>query len=136
MTWIQERMTPWTRWAERGKLPGAKVGGVYLIASFESSPPETVDPLDERIVCIGETGYLPSRLNQFNRSVFKGREEHNPAITLRELGAANERSLYVSVLALEPYGNPVVRAFVRVAERFLIWQYIERHNRLPRANKE
>jgi hypothetical protein len=60
----------WTPWAARSEIDHCDQPGVYLLGRFEASPPGTVDPVSERVICIGETcdQTLKKRWDQFGRT--------------------------------------------------------------------
>jgi hypothetical protein len=100
---------------QRGQAPDADrdgICGVYLLAHYPPAlMPATVNPLDKDVVCIGESAELRYRLSQFHRSAFARGGDHNPALTYRGLGIADENILCVGTLPLEPYGCPKVHLF-------------------------
>jgi hypothetical protein len=149
MQWIVEHLSAWTPWDQRNQTPGTErhgICGVYVLAHYPPALlPATVNPLDNTVICIGEStarnAGLKYRLSQFHRTAFDRGRDHGPAITYRGLGIADQNILYVSTLPVEPYGSEgesVLRActFALAAERFLLWQYVEQNGRLPSANSK
>jgi len=138
--WISDRLSPWRKWSDRDQVNGAELPGVYLLAHFESLP-RSVDPMDKRVIYVGETHSsdqgLKWRWQGFQRSAFGPRpSSHAGGNTYREMfDPTHVANLYVSALpiALE---QPWYSAFILAAERLLIWEYALRHHRLPVCNKE
>jgi hypothetical protein len=68
--------SPWCVWEARDKLAVdaddyvAAYSGVYVLAHFDGRPPRgAADPLDRRIIYIGEGGVLGRRWYNFQRSI-------------------------------------------------------------------
>jgi hypothetical protein len=117
---VQDRLTPWAAWSRRNDIE--ELSGIYIIAEFQESPPAQVDPLDQRVVCIGEAHAqtVPQRLKQFFTNShgpgYRGVHEHG-------LWADN---LYVSVVS--PLPEPWL------TESYLLDEYKVRHGRRPICN--
>jgi hypothetical protein len=77
-------LSPWCPWDARRDISDGhdgfayQYGGVYLLAHF-SRPPrnQPADPLDDRIVYIGEGRHLGRRWYQFERSAKRGFSGHS-----------------------------------------------------------
>jgi hypothetical protein len=140
--WIADGLSPWIQWSRRSEFSplGWMLPGVYLLAHLESLP-DTIDPTDERIIYIGETHALDQALKfrwqAFHQGAFKlGNGPHAGGNTYHKtFGASREKELCVSALALK-LDPPLRSAFILAAERLLIWQFVLKHGRLPRCNKE
>jgi len=134
----------WTPWADRHSVHDCERPGVYLLGRFDEEPPAppvTVDPLDARVIYIGETcGQLRKRWRQFHRAAFEQKHGHSGGMTFAEqfcdnrIGAACPW-LYVAALPVcmdEPHAS----AYIRFVERSLIWEHVQRHGRLPVCNRK
>lgn len=114
---VQQAFTPWAHWEQRFDLgvPRPDVvnkkgrpyklheyGGVYLLAHFRAANvPKRVDPLDENIIYVGETGLFSSRWRSFQRAAASadGRG-HSGAISYRnKYGVGLKKGLYLSALS-------------------------------------
>lgn len=117
---IRARLTPWMPSSRREEFDG--LPGIYIIAEFRDSLPNEVDPLDERVVCIGETHAqtIPVRLGQFftksGSTGYRG---------IEELGLQPD-NLYISVV------SPLTEPWL--TETLLKNLYIDQHGRRPICN--
>lgn len=68
-------LTPWIPWGERGTvmiddLRLDRYSGVYVLAHIDGRPRKApADPMDRRIVYVGEGGFLRRRWRDFERAV-------------------------------------------------------------------
>jgi len=97
----------WFPWLKRNEMPSCYLPGIYLLARFVDSPPETgrADPLSSRIVVIGETSTsLRVRWNQFDSAAFReGRGSHSEGHRYREKRYPNAmEALYVAAMPSSP----------------------------------
>src|SRR5262245_6068486 len=72
---VRSEFTPWLHWSARDAhevagYPLHSYSGVYILAHFDRTPPrDDADPMDHRIVYVGEGGWLKRRWYNFQRSV-------------------------------------------------------------------
>jgi len=125
--------SPWIPWNARSNIPKADFPGVYLLAQFNSLPSSTnANPLDPHIVYIGETcnNSLRGRLEQFNRSAFKGKSGHSGGHSYAEKFNRDFKSdgvnLYVAAFAVSLPAH-IQHLFIRWVERHLILQFEINH---------
>jgi hypothetical protein len=124
MEWIARRLSPWTAWKLRNQISGSRFPGVYLLAHLETIP-DFADPLDRRIIYIGEThsanADLKWRWREFNRCAFGVKDGgHSGGNTYRsKFGGTPNANLHVSALAVA-LEQPWYSAFILAAERLLI----------------
>lgn len=132
----------WTPWAARNEIDGCDQPGVYIIARIGAGCPEAVNPLATEVVYIGETcsQTLKRRWYQFNRSAFERKPGHSGGKTFAaafvdEPVASPSTRLHVAACPVL-MGEPHRSAFIRHAERKLIWEYVQEHGQLPRCNSK
>lgn len=129
----------WVQWSDRGNLDHMDFPGVYMIARFESGPPESVNPADEHVVYIGETcRTLRERLRAFNRAAHDGVSKHSGGRRFYQVfgdGVMESSSdmLFVAVIAVEQ-AEPHSSAYIRYTERRLILEFVTANDRLPVCN--
>lgn len=132
--------SPWLAWELRGQLEGATKPGVYVLGLFPGGPPRRVDLLDDRIVYVGETcgQTLQKRWWQFDRSAFQEKPGHSGGWTYRDSIGATSRGLHVSALPVSFEEQPLhhAQAYIRYIERKLIWEFVQRHHRMPTCNSK
>lgn len=133
---------PWTPWPKREAAAGIGYPGVYALARFDDGPPPVVDLLDPNIVYFGETcdQLLTGRWYQFNRSAFMQKAGHSggwnfAACFMDNLAGDPPPWLYVAAYPVD-LKPPHCAAYIRHVERWLIWEYVQRHGRLPACNKK
>jgi hypothetical protein len=132
----------WTPWANRYAIENCQRPGVYLLGRFDTSPPGIVDPLSNCIVYIGETCSqgLENRWYQFARSAFQRKAGHSGGWTFsarfcNDCVAEAPPWLHVATLPVfldEPHQS----SYIRFVERWLIWEYVQRHGVLPICNSK
>lgn len=134
--------TDWTPWTGRETIQNVKRPGVYVLARFETPPSGPADVLDPSVVYVGETcdQVLRERWNQFGRSAFSLKGGHsggkNFAATFMEGRAGDPPGwLYLSACPVN-LDLPHRSAYIRYLERWLIWEYVQKHGRLPVCNKK
>lgn len=71
---VRAEFTPWLRWDRREfpieGYPLHEYSGVYVLAHFDSPPPEGhANPVDPRVIYVGEGAWLGRRWYSFERSV-------------------------------------------------------------------
>ena len=127
----------WTTWVQRHEIDLADAPGVYLLGRFDRPPPPEVNPLDQRVLYIGETAQqsLRRRWYQFERSAFQGKSGHSGGRTYRRHVAKSPRRLYVSALPVT-IEDPAASAYIRAVERLLIWAHVARYDTFPRCNRK
>jgi hypothetical protein len=103
--------------------------------------PAVVDALDDRVIYIGETcdQTLEKRWYQFNRSGFEQKAGHSGGWTFASQYCNNQINmpcpwLYVAalpVLTEEPHRS----AYIRMIERRLIWEHVQRFGHVVTASE-
>ncbi|MBI4330619.1 MAG: hypothetical protein HY673_05010 [Chloroflexi bacterium] len=99
---VRLRLHRWEPWATRYKLPLDDVG-VYILAKYPSGPPPKVQPLAQEVVYFGETKpgvttSLKKRLNDFDRTAFRGGTGHGGAENYKKAFPGDDgHDLYVAV---------------------------------------
>jgi len=128
----------WLPWSDRGNVSGAQHPGVYLIGRFDDNVPGSIDPIDPAILYIGETTgqTIGTRLHQFNRSAFTGRQAHSGGWTFHTAHALADPPpwLFVTTVNLDT-SELLAGVFIKYVERLLLWNYASAHGRLPACNK-
>jgi hypothetical protein len=138
MEGILSKFSEWTLWSKRSALP-LTCPGIYMLADFREHDRPIRPSLSSRLVYIGETcgQSLHSRLYQFNRSGFLGKLGHSGGTTFANIYKAEQDPswLFISVaevLLEEPHAS----AFIRFAERALLWSYVQEHGAYPACNRK
>jgi hypothetical protein len=136
---ILANFTPWHPWARR-KDGSINLGlpGVYLLAEFDRRPTLGTPALSRKIFYIGETcSTLHRRLYSFQRSAFENKFGHSGGATFFKVRKSKPDLDRVYVSAM-PVDRPEVEreAFIRYAERALLWFYYERHGVMPACNRK
>ena len=135
---ILSKFSSWKPWSERASLP-LTLPGVYLLAEFKDQAPSGKPALSSKLIYIGETcgQTLHGRLYQFNRSGFLGKLGHSGGATFaRTYKAQPDPSwLFISVMAVD-LEEPHTPAFIRYAERALLWAYVQHHGAYPACNRK
>jgi len=74
----------------------------------------------------------------FNNAALKGKAKHSGGRTYREIHGSQVDDLFVCfhVPKRTPRDPKIIGAYVKYAERRLIWEYVVCHGRLPECNKE
>jgi hypothetical protein len=135
---LLSRFSDWTPWAERARLP-TKRRGLYMLASFNDVPLPVRPSLSYKLIYIGETcgQSLHSRLYQFNRSGFLGKFGHSGGATFAKTSQAEQNPEWLFVATAEVLlDEPQASAYIRYAERALLWQYVQQHGEYPSCNKK
>ena len=132
---------PWAPWPQRACVAEAKRPGVYALARFEDGPPAAVDLQSPEIIYFGETCNQPltGRWSQFHRSAFKHADGHSGGLSFSASFMEDQPGkvpdwLYVAACPID-LETPYRPAYIRFVERWLIWEYVQRHARLPICNK-
>ena len=135
---ILAKFSAWTPWSERSTL-SLTLPGVYLLAEFKGQAPRGKPALSSKLIYIGETcgQTLHGRLYQFNRSGFLGKFGHSGGATFaRTYKASPDPSwLFISIMAVD-LEEPHTSAFIRYAERALLWAYVQQHGAYPACNRK
>ena len=128
----------WTPWSARAQLP-ARSPGLYMLARFAGAPPPVKPSLSSNVIYIGETcgQSLHSRLYQFNRSGFLGKFGHSGGSTFASTYQAeqNPEWLFVAIAEVSLL-EPQASAYIRYAERALLWEYVQQHGVYPQCNRK
>lgn len=134
--------TSWTPWPERAGIAKATRPGVYALARFVGEPPSTADLQAHEVIYFGETcnQALTGRWSQFHRSAFKRAHGHSGGLNFSAAFMEDRPGdappwLYVAACPVDlepPHGS----AYIRYLERWLIWEYVQKHGRLPVCNKK
>ena len=131
---------PWTPWRNRGEIHLANGPGVYVLAQFEEAPPTIVDPIDSQVIYIGETcsQTLLSRWYQFKRSAFARSRGHSGGCNFSVRFMNDEKGDAPEWLFVSSYApkieEPRCSAYIRYLERKLMWDFVDKHGRLPICN--
>lgn len=135
---ILAKFSPWHAWAHRkdGTLD-LSLPGVYLLAEFGRRPTLGKPALSPKIFYIGETcSTLRRRLYSFDQSA-SGGKGHSGGSTFFKARKSNPdlKRVYLSAMWVD---RPDVEreAFIRYAERALLWHYYERHGVMPACNRK
>src|SRR3989442_758176 len=69
----------WYPWSVAETLDQYALPGVYALAHFDAAPKGDGNPLDRRVIYVGETcgQTLGARLYQFDRSAFRSKPGHS-----------------------------------------------------------
>ena len=131
--------TNWAPFMSRKEREGLDLScsGVYMLGYFPKNKPRK-PVVSNSIIYIGETcgQKLCGRLEQFERSAKNGTGGHSGGITFSKKYGRSELSfLYLSVLGVS-LGEVKSPAYIRYVERALLWQYVQKNNRLPACNKK
>ncbi len=133
------RFRGWARWSDWRDLEGINHPGVYMIALFDSDPPESISAVDEQVIYIGETcRTLRERLRAFNRAAHDGVSKHSGGWRFHRVfgdGAMEtmSNSLFVAVFDVDK-PEPHLSAYIRYIERRLILEFVTANDRLPVCN--
>jgi len=136
---ILAKFSPWHPWVNRkdGSVD-LSLPGVYLLAEFDRRPTLGKPALSRKIFYIGETcSTLRRRLYSFQRSAFDNKFGHSGGATFFKARKSKPELERVYVSAM-PVDMPEVEreAFIRYAERALIWFYYERYGAMPTCNRK
>jgi hypothetical protein len=135
---ILAKFTSWHRWSDRYDLP-VHLPGVYMLGQFQRRPNPGKPQISSKIIYIGETcgQTLRGRLYQFHRSGFMNKLAHSGGSTFYKTfkPEPDPTWLFISVLAVEQ-PEPHSSAFIRFAERALLWSYVQRYGTLPSCNRK
>jgi len=133
---------PWLHWDNRAETPNHDRPGVYVLARFDETPCTEVDPTAAEIIYIGETcsQTLADRWYQFGRSAFQQKSGHSGGWTFAATYCDNRVMpppawLYVAALPVA-LDEPHASAFIRYAERRLIWEFVQRHGIMTPCNSK
>jgi len=139
LTNIEIKFTPWITWKERKTITGKKLPGVYLLSHFDMKPnKESANPRSKEIIYIGETSKrtLNERLNQFERSAFKRKNDHSGGKNYREIFSDQGECLYVALFHVCDLDDKIHPLFIKYIERKLILEYALEWGESPICNKE
>ena len=139
------KFSNWVPWPTRKTFIDEGIlsqSGVYMIACAASDSvilqgkPNIRAPL----IYIGETSgrKLRDRLNEFDRSAFRGLVAHSGGKTFHKTFKATLKPsrIYVSVLPVSLEDKAQRTAYIRYVERMLIWEYVRVHPVLPACNNK
>lgn len=146
---VQLQFSDWFLWKQRLKIAHLNHRGVYIIAKYDNNEiPQSVDPLDKHIICVGRTKgisrNLKVRLNEFDGAAFGTGAPHAVGYTYKEFFGTDQEGLYLSVCPvfwmdkitdndLEEFGIQRVITWLEVCLRGV---YVYKWGRLPKLNKE
>ena len=115
-------------WSERNRLPDEP--GVYVISKGEF----------DNIVYIGETtaqkGGLKKRVGDFHRATQDGKSKHSGGRTFHRVVGIDVSDLLIRFHAADTtlMNSEVLGAYIKLAERALIWKFVEEQGRIPICN--
>jgi hypothetical protein len=130
----------WHNWKEQASDFCSK-DGIYLLARIRGKArPCTADPLDKRIIYIGQTckQTFRDRLNQFGRSAFNGRAEHAGGVRYREVFGTHRDSRVLRIAFWAPRQAFPLRLrelYIQYWERKLLFGFAKRRRQPPRLNR-
>ena len=143
---IYSNFTDWVPWPNREQQLKAEVlssPGVYVICARMDMTSIGKPVPSSRLLYVGETcgQTLKMRINQFDRSAFRGMRAHSGGKTFnnraRDMPSAHD--LLVAVLPVrvdKPKDKPKQSAFIRYVERAIIWQHVLHHDDTPICNSK
>lgn len=148
MNEIQEIYTKFSSWicfANRDKISKELLSpGVYIVAENTLKPPSPLRPSEsDMLFYVGETcdQLLRKRLYQFHRSAFSGKPAHSGGTRFHsEFRTRTGRTLQEDTLmiAVLPIANYMQKsqwsAYIRFAERAIIWNHVRKFNSAPMFN--
>jgi hypothetical protein len=136
MTLPTIEFTPWTPWNARTSLAKRRCKGVYMMARFEGSPPDSASHLDQNVLYIGESTKqsLKTRIKDFDQSAFGKKKSHGGGKAYRKLPNNDEDHLYISVFPVE-LEEDIGRIFILYVERKLLLEHVQANGKLPCCNK-
>lgn len=117
----------WVTWDDRGRLPMEP--GIYLISKGQT----------DNVIYVGKTigdGGLRGRIRAFHRSATTGQKGHAGGVTFSAVFGPAALDLFVSVHVPKTI-NPAVNImgpYLEFAERYFIWQQVEKTGELPVCN--
>ena len=80
---------------------------------------------------------LHSRLYQFNRSGFLGKLGHSGGATFSTTYKVEQNPSWLFISAAEvALEEPYASAFIRYAERTILWLYVQEHGEYPACNRK
>jgi hypothetical protein len=133
---------PWMSWSDRYATKDCDHPGLYLLRRFDAQIPTKVDPLEAELIYVGVScdRTLAKRWYEFNRSAYEQKNGHSGGWTFNELFCANEicpahRWLYVASLPVY-LEEPHLSAYTQFIERWLIWEHVQRYNKMPACNRK
>ncbi len=136
MLGLEVNFSSWRQWKDRGSLPGIKCPGVYILAQFDVMPLGIAEPLDERVVYIGETcnSSLIGRWRGFDKSACTGKFGHSGGRTYYKKFQGDTTKLFVAAFSADSLGENERSPFIRYFERKLIWEYVQKWGEMPPCN--
>jgi len=130
----------WVLWPQRYLLKDCNHPGLYLLRRFDVEPRIRLGPVDAELLYIGITcdRTLEKRWYEFDRSAYKRKTGHSGGLTFNSLYCGNETAethpwLYVSCLPIF-FEEPKLSAYIQFVERWLIWEHVQRHGKMPECN--
>jgi len=131
---VNIRFSKWHKWSERKNIPERHLSGVYALANFDKTP-HKVDVLDKRIIYFGETkrSFL-TRWREFDYSAFQDKTGHSAGWTYKEKVKNDGNDLFVALCPIEENNPDLTTARRLFVERKLIFEFVKRHNKLPKIN--
>lgn len=145
---VRPEFTPWIPWTERLTVDeeGYKLheySGVYLLAHIDGTPPRgDADPMDRRIIYVGEGGGFKQRWYNFQRSVgHKPGHSGGHAYRLRYKQKTPLETLYVSAFPVwlkksEPDPDPTDPRSLTCRLRHYVEQGLLWHHYYAKAGSE
>lgn len=122
-------LSDYVMWEDRGALPTGP--GIYVISKPECG----------QVVYVGKTWNkdgLRKRVQQFHRSATTGMPGHAGGVTYNSVFGTDVSDLTVRThtpVAINPDAD-ILQPYIQYAERRLIWEFVERHGKLPACNSE
>ncbi len=135
------KFSNWVHFSDFKTLESVKLPGVYVLAHFNDGVPSDIDVCKSNTVYVGETTKqtICKRLAQFGRSAFFRKNGHSGGWTYSEKyfkGIEQDlipENLYVAILPIDK-SEKESKAFIKLVERLVIWQYFQVNNDYPSCN--
>lgn len=135
------KFSNWVRFSDFKNLASVKLPGVYVLAHFYDEVPREIDVCKNNTIYVGETTKqtIYKRLSQFSHSAFSRKNGHSGGWTYSQKFLNNSaqelipENLYVAIL---PINKPEKesKAYIKLIERLVIWNYFQVNNDYPSCN--
>jgi len=130
--------SPWAQWNNRLEITDFRSPGVYILAKFKNVPQGPGNPLDKKVIYVGETcnQSLRSRWYQFDRSAFQSKDGHSGGWNYNEEFGDKGQDLFVAAMPVTDVPEKLRHLFIRYVERKLILDYAVEHESQPILNRK
>jgi len=137
------KFSEWQKFDEFRCNEIAKFPGVYLLAHFDKVPKGSPVVTSPKIIYVGETTgqKITKRLYNFSRSAFSQEIGHSGGWTYSKkilnngITSSTPGNLYVSAVSVS-YDVPEIerKAFIKLVERLVIWEFYQKNKCYPLCN--